>query len=116
MDIYHIWFNLKPGESDLEFAGHMKTFLDDMKERGLIAGWRLTRQKLGFYPDALREFHVMIETDGMAQLDAAFNLMSERVEPSESKHFAVNSRVTDVYAALYRDFPDANRVSGQEKF
>jgi hypothetical protein len=71
MDVYHIWFNPKLVESDLEFAGHMKTFMDDMKERGLIAGWRLNRQKLGFYPDVLRKFHVMIETDGVVQLDAA---------------------------------------------
>jgi hypothetical protein len=45
-----------------------------------------------------------------------YNLISERAEPSEGKHFAVNSRVADVYAVLYRDSPDAHRVAGQEKF
>lgn len=29
---------------------------------------------------------------------------------------AVNARVTDLFFALYRDFPDAQRVLGQEKF
>jgi hypothetical protein len=28
----------------------------------------------------------------------------------------VNSKVQDIFFALYRDFPDANRVAGQEKF
>ena len=61
IDVYHSWFNLTPGESDLEFVGHMETFLD-----------------------------------GMTQIDAAFNLMSERGEPPESKHFTISRRVTDV--------------------
>ena len=100
MDIYHIWFNLKQGESDLEFAGHMKAFMDDLKERGLIAGWCLTRQELELIPEVLREFHIMIETDGMAQLDEAFAVMTERTKPVEGLHFAVNGRVTDVSAAL----------------
>lgn len=47
----------------------MKAFMDDPKERGLITGWRLTQQKMGLIPEVLREFHIMIETDGMAQLD-----------------------------------------------
>lgn len=116
MDIYHIWFNLKPGESDIEFSGHMKAFMENLKERGLIAEWRLTRKKLGLAPEFLPDLHITIETDGMAQLDEAFRVMSERTEPGEGLHFAINSRVTDVHVALYRDFPDAHRVTGQEKF
>ena len=42
----------------------------------------------------------MIETDGMAQLDEAFAVMTARTAPVEGLHFAVNGRVTDVLAAL----------------
>lgn len=35
---------------------------------------------------------------------------------AESFHHAVNSKVEDVFFALYRDFPDDNRVRGEEKF
>jgi hypothetical protein len=37
-------------------------------------------------------------------------------EPVESLHHAVNSRVKNLFFALYRDFPDAGRVRGQERF
>jgi len=34
----------------------------------------------------------------------------------EERHLAVNSRVRDVFFALYRDFPDSFRGFGEEKF
>ena len=58
----------------------------------------------------------MIEADGLAQLDRAFSLASERSEPIESIHAAVNQKVCDLRSALYRDFPDAHRMRGHEKF
>ena len=36
-------------------------------------------------------------------------------DPVESVHHVVNSGVTKVGFALHRDFPDAVRVSGQER-
>jgi hypothetical protein len=74
MDVYHVWFDLAPGVSDVEFV------------------------------------------EDLSQLQAAFDAVSARADPIESFHHAVNSRVRDVLFALYRDFPDATRVRGQEKF
>ena len=116
MDIYHGWFDLKSGVSDLEFADHLGRYMDHLRAEGLIADWRLTRRKLGLAPPALREFHVTIETDGVAQLDEAFKVVSARAEPAEGLHHAVNSRVENAFFALYRDFPDPQRQAGQEKF
>jgi hypothetical protein len=42
--------------------------------------------------------------------------VSTRADPVESFHHAVNSKVQDIFFALYRDFPDPQRVRGQEKF
>lgn len=116
MDLYHIWFNLKPGEQDAVFAEHFRRYMEHLQARGVIAGWRLTRRKLGLGPAALPEFHGWIETDGLAQLDAAFHLVSSRSGDGEILHQCVNSRVQDVMFALYRDFPDPNRVTGDERF
>jgi hypothetical protein len=58
----------------------------------------------------------MIETTGLAQLDDAFAAVSSRGGAVEGLHHAVNSRVRDVFFALYRDFPDATRRFGEEKF
>ena len=51
-----------------------------------------------------------------AQLEMAFAHVAARAEPVESFHHAVNSKVRDVVFALYRDFPDAVRVRGEERF
>ena len=116
MDIYHVWCNLKPGQSDTAFSDRVGGYLRYLQEQGLIASWRLTRRKLGLAPREFGEFHIMIELDGLAQLDRTFERVGTRQDPVESLHFAVNSMVTDATFALYRDFPDAIRQRGEEKF
>lgn len=116
MDIYHIWFNLKPGVGDLDFVADAERYFAYLKEHGELAGWRITRCKLGFGAAGLGEFHVMLEFDGMARMEEAFRHVATRGEPVESLHHAVNSKVRDFSAALYRDFPDSVRKRGEEKF
>jgi hypothetical protein len=116
MDVYQIWFDLKPGVRDTEFAASARAYLDQLKEGGHLVSYRLTRCKLGLAPPQLREWHITIDFENLTQMDAAFGQVSTRADPVESFHQAVNSKVQDVFFALYRDFPDANRVSGQEKF
>jgi len=116
MDIYHIWCTLKDGVGDLEFAGHVGAYLDHLKDQGHIAGWRLTRRKLGLGPQDLPEFHITVEVTGLAQLDAAFGQVAARVEPVEGLHHCVNRLVSHVKFALYRDFPDPQRKTGEERF
>ena len=74
------------------------------------------QQKLGLAPSALGEFHIVIETKDLAQLDSAFNRVASRREPIESVHHGVNSLVCNAMFGLYRDFPDPVRHSGEEKF
>lgn len=112
MDLYHIWCDLKPGVSDREFAASISKFLGFLKEQGKIGAWRITRRKLGFGPPELGEFHIIIETQDMAQLDAAFQLAATRTGEVEERHFAVNALVRNFRAALYRDFPGAVRAQG----
>jgi len=116
VDIYHAWFDLKEGVGDAEFAEHLRSYMAHLEGQGLVAGWRLTRRKLGLGPPHLPEFHLMMDTEGLAQLDAAFALVSTRSMPVEGLHHAVNSRVRNVTFALYRDFPDPGRRTGEERF
>lgn len=116
MDIYHGWFDLKPGVRDLDFVAAMERYMGHLEGQGLIAGWRLMRRKLGLGPTDLAEFHLMIEVEGLAQLDLAFGQVASRAEPVEEVHHGVNSLVRNVRFALYRDFPDPVRQSGQERF
>ena len=116
MDIYHGWCDLKPGVKDTDFARAFTAYMSHLKERDAITGWRLTRRKLGLGPRELGDFHFMIETKDLAQLDAAFGIAASRREPAESVHQSVNSLVCNLTFALYRDFPDPVRHEGEEKF
>ena len=110
MDIYHIWCDLKAGEDDLGFVAAATAYLDELKIRGVMVAYRITRRKLGLAPSHLREFHLMMEFDSLAQLDESFSLAAERSDPIDGFHRAVNQQVAGIDFALYRDFPDAVRV------
>ncbi|MFZ5834280.1 MAG: DUF6614 family protein [Pseudomonadota bacterium] len=116
MDIYHVWCELKPGMRDMDFASNIATFLGRLRDQGKISGWRITRRKLGLGQPSLGDFHIMIETEDLAQLDAAFQHVATRTGEVEEQHFAVNSMATNLRFALYRDFPDAVRQTGGERF
>lgn len=116
MDIYHVWCDLKAGERDTAFVDHLKTYLAHLQSEGLIAGHRITRRKLGLGPADLGEFHIMLETETLEQLDAAFRAVGSRADPIEKLHHAVNSCVSKIRFALYRDFPDEFRQRGGERF
>jgi Family of unknown function (DUF6614) len=114
MDVYELSFDLQRGVRDLEFVAALDAHLGLLQRDGAIESWRLLRRKLGLGSGS--EFRLLIELRDLAQLDAAFATVSRREDPVEGLHHAVNSRVTDFQAALYRDFPDPGRVVGQERF
>ena len=116
MDVYHIWCSLKDDVGDLEFTAAVRGYFEHLKSAGLCAGYRITRRKLGLGPAHLPEWHITLDFHGLSQMDNAFGRVSSRSDPVESFHHAVNSKVKEVFFALYRDFPDAGRIAGQEKF
>ena len=116
MDVYQIACNLKPGVRDTEFVEDLTRYLSKLRDDGRLEGFRVLRAKLGLRPTDYREFLIQLEFRDLAQLDNAFAVVSTRAEPVESLHHAVNSKVQDAQFALYRDFPDPQRVRGQEKF
>ena len=114
VDVYELSVDLAPGVRDFEFVAALDRYLTALQADGRIERWRLLRSKLGL--GARSEFKVLIETRDLAQLDAAFAVVSTRADPIEELHHGVNSLVTNFHAALWRDFPDPQRVTGQERF
>lgn len=110
MNYYCMWCNLKDGRRDKEFAAAVKAYLDHLQGLGRIAGWSLTRRKFGFGPAGLGEFNIVVRAEDLAQLDRAFELVATRDGEIERLHAPVYSMVTDFVSALYRDFPDPQRV------
>lgn len=113
VNYYHMWCNVKESRRDLEWAGHVRAYLDHLQAQGLIEGWSLTRRKFGFGPAALGEFHVTVRAKDLAQLDAAFSLVATRAGEVERLHAPVYSMVTDFISRLDRDFPDPQRLDPQ---
>lgn len=111
MNYYEIWFNLKDSHRDVEFAGHLQAYLGQLQSVGKIAGYRLSRRKLGFGPPELGEFHASISVNDLAQLDLAFAAIAPRSGEIEKLHARVYSAITDFRSALYRDFPDPERTT-----
>ncbi|HYA36144.1 MAG TPA: DUF6614 family protein [Candidatus Binataceae bacterium] len=116
MNVYHAWFNLKDGVSDVEFADAAREYLELLKSEGYIAAYRITRCKFGLGHPNLPEWNIMLEFESMAQMDRAFDRVAARTNPVEGFHHEVNSRVKDIFFALYRDFPDPVRQRGEEQF
>jgi hypothetical protein len=114
VDVYELSVDLCAGVRDVELVAALDTYLGMLQRDGHIESWRLLRRKLGLGVGP--EFKVLIETRDLAQLDAAFHVVSSRDDPVESAHHGVNSLVTNFQASLYRDFPDHHRVTGQERF
>lgn len=110
MQQYHMWFNLIDSHRDMEFAGNVRAYLDHLKGKGLIHDWSLSRRKFGFGPPEIGEWHVVVRTRDMAQLDGAFGLVATRAGEVEGLHRPVYSMVKDFKSALYREFPDPERV------
>ncbi len=116
MDIYHVYCDTRPGVSDMAFRDAVGAYMGHLHDQGMIAGWRLTRAKLGFGLKGMGDWHLMIEVRDLAQLEAAFQHVASRRDPVEGHHHGLNRLVQNPTFALYRDFPDPVRHRGEERF
>lgn len=110
MNYLHIWADLKDSHKDLEFCAAVDAYLGNLKQNGLIEYFTLTRRKFGFGPSELGEFHIVVAARDLAQLDAAFGMVASRSGEIEKLHIPVYAACSRTQAALYRDFPDPERV------
>ena len=106
MDMYQVWFELKPDADEGKFSEAVGLFLDHLESERMIETWRMLRCKLGLRPDMFPEFLIQIETLDLAQLDKAFKSAAAREGLTDTLHFSANKMVRSVKFALYRDWPD----------
>ena len=116
MDIYHVWCDIEGDITDKEWAHNLREFLKSLKEEHKIESYRITRCKLGFRSiQDLPEWHIMVETKDMSQLENAFqrvakvehHALDEIESQLKTKHHAFNQYVADnIQHALFRDWPD----------
>ena len=109
MNIYQAFFSLKEGVKDIDFCDALNEYMNYLKQMGDLVSWRLLRRKLGLGPEEIGEFHLLMEFETLAQLDAAFCHVATRTGDVEAKHHGVNHMIDKITFALYRDFPDPER-------
>ncbi len=110
MNYLDIWCNLRDTSKDLEFCDNVSSYLGHLKSEGLISDFHIARRKFGFGPAELGEFHIRVDAAGLDQLDKAFSLVATRSGKIEDLHRPVFSMVRDLKSALFRDFPDPERM------
>lgn len=71
---------------------------------------------LGLGPKEMGDWHLIMEFESLAALDLAFGQVATRTGEVEERHYAVNKMIGNITFALYRDFPDNERVPGGELF
>jgi hypothetical protein len=111
MNYYDMWVDLRDSRQDLAFCQAVDAYLGHLKAQGKLESWTLTRRKFGFGPEGLGEFHIRVSFKDLAQLDACFGVVATRAGEVERLHHPVYSLVTNFKSALYRDFPDPQRVA-----
>lgn len=110
MNLYTCAIDLKDDAKALAFAAALETWMDYLKDRGTILGWRLMRRKLNLASAAHRDFLLEIEVEDLAQLDQAFRLTGTHDEAIATMYRNVNTLIESADFALYRPYPDPERA------
>ena len=110
MNLYHCMITLKSDAKALAFASAVDHWLGGLAEQGLIGGWTLYRRKLGLASSDHSDVLLMIEVEDMAQLENAFQKLSEGATDIDQRHYElVHDMIAEVQVGLYRPYPDSGQ-------
>ena len=107
MNLYHAMIDLKNDAQALAFAAAAEKWLGSLKNRGLIAEWRLFRRKLGLGSAQHGDLMLEIEVESFAQLDKVFRELAQSPDDDLSKLYErMHDMIGHADIALYRPYPD----------
>ncbi len=100
MFVYTIWFNSRDSKRNGELVQELRNFLKELKAKGFISEFRIMRRSLGFGPEGLGEFNVMVFTESLGNLQ---KIMEEIEKGEVGGHDNFTPLVRDFKSALYRE-------------
>jgi len=109
MNHFHIWCNLKPGESDVRFGESVREMLGWLHEREFIEGYSIARRGFVIAPPDLGEFHVTVEFRSIEQMDRTLAFVSNGSDGTEELYRPLVEMVRDVSLSMDRDYPEEMR-------
>jgi len=110
MTSYLCMIDLKSDARALAFAQALDTWLALLRDAGRIQDWRLMRRKLNLAGDDFADFLLEITVQDLAQLDAAFRFLGSADAETRQRYDRMNQHIARVRYALFRPFPDPERV------
>ncbi|MEM9063643.1 MAG: DUF6614 family protein [Pseudomonadota bacterium] len=110
MNLYHVMIDLKDDAKALAFARALDQWLGYLQSAGKIGPWRLMRRKLNLASGESRDFLLEIEVERLAQLDDAFQHVSQHSDEVDELYYPVHGMIARASYALYRPFPDNDRA------
>lgn len=110
MTSYLCLIDLKSDARALAFASALEAWLNLLHDERRIGEWRLMRRKLNLAGDDFSDFLLEIHVQDLAQLDAAFHFLGQAEESTRQFYDRMNQHIARVRYALYRPFPDPERV------
>ncbi|NIZ12225.1 DUF6614 family protein [Phaeobacter sp. HF9A] len=110
MNLYHCQIDLAHEAKALAFASAVEQWMEYLKGRQAIKGWRLLRRKLNLASDSCKDFLLEIQFDNLTQLDQAFRILGEHDEEVERLYANVRALIARADFGLYRPFPDPERA------
>ncbi len=101
MFVYKIWFNLKDNSKGHELVVALEDFLGKLKDERLIQEFKILRRSLGFGPEGLGEFNVLIFTQSLEDLEKIIGSIEDG--SLTDLHNRVTALVKDFKSGLYRE-------------
>lgn len=110
MTSYLCMIDLKSDARALAFCGALEAWMELLRAEGRIESWRLMRRKLNLADENFGDFLLEITVRDLAQLDAAFRFLGKGEDEATARYDRMDQHILRVRYALYRDFPDPERV------
>ncbi len=110
MNSYYCAIDLKDDAKALAFAHALEIWMNILKSRNDILDWRLSRRKLNLADAPYRDFLLEVAVESLEQLDRAFQTTGEQSDEVNTAYRNVHALIRRADFALYRPFPDPQRV------
>jgi hypothetical protein len=106
MNLYHCMIEIRRDAHAIAFAAAVEKWMGGLRERDLIADWRLFRRKLGLGSGGHSDFVLLIEVEGLGQLDEAFRSLQHATDIDPRQYELMHEMIATAEVALYRPYPD----------
>ncbi len=102
MILYNVWFSFKSGSDEPAELGKARAFLDDLKSRAKLHGYRLMKNRAPKEKSKLAAYQLMAEFADGTQMDLPFAEVGQ-IGIHQGGHGAMIENVSDFMVEVFED-------------